>query len=134
MSMSRFRAYRCRIRSLLQMIALILCGMFVLVSVSALAQGPEMAAGISIAEKMVGKSLAEGALVVAGLCVAGLCFVVRIAYLMHTDQMRAMIERDKAQTAADVEVARANAMLAGQIEALVVEMRRRPCMQRQGQE
>lgn len=134
MSMSRFLCYRYRIGRILLGLAFALCAACGVSFSVAFAQGPELSAGISVAEKMVGKSLAEGALVVAGLCVAALCFVVRIAYTMHSDQMRAMIERDRAQTAADVETAKATTALAANIDALVVEMRRRPCMKDRGQQ
>jgi len=127
-SMSRFREYRFRIGRMLAVSAMVLCVSCGFLTATALAQGAELGVGISVAEKMVGKTLAEGALVVAGLCVAALCFVIRIAYMMHTDQLRSMIERERAQTAADVRIAETNAELAAQIEALVVEMRRRPCM------
>jgi len=88
-----------------------------MVQMTALAQLTELSAGVEVAKKMTGNTLAEGAVILSGICVVALVYVVRFTFTVHAEQMRSTIKSAEAIT-----------VLSGELRALHGEMSRRRCL------
>ena len=128
MSRARLIQYRHRLGGILTVLCLILLLLMLFVGMAAAAQGVELAGGVQVAKEMAGKSLAEGALITAGICVAALCYVVRVAYQMHVEQIKTTITFLESQKVVAVNATQALDNAAKQLEALTAELRSRPCI------